>query len=185
MSLPSTSYENIIRTIRPVLSEQSGIDINRILNAISVRGPDLLKLISESQSMSFDLGDCFIVFDLIESDPEEAVVLHEEDDSTSSIAPFDFTLKIYGNASHQVSQNILTRFKTESVALYLRSKGIYIHGITFPTAIHEFINNTVWPRCDMSLHIIVRFNVKPVEETYDAESTSGLIIQTVEDAKEN
>ena len=42
--------------------------------------------------------------------------------------------------------------------------------------INEFINDTVWPRCDIELTIIVRYNITPLEETSDAEKIGEIII---------
>lgn len=174
--IASITYENIIIKLRKKLAEQTGISLDRIFNAVTVRGPDLFKLISESESMSFDLGDSFIVFELKEDDNDNNTVLREQDDTMSSISSFNFDLKIYGNACHTVSQNILMRFKTEEVAFGLRSEGIYIKGIGFPTSINEFINNTVWPRCDMSLKLQVRFNTYKIHDDGLAELPGGIII---------
>ena len=174
--IPSITYEDIIRKLRPKISEQTGIPLDRIHNAVSVRGADLYKLISETESMSYSLGDVFIVFELVEETDELNTVLHEVDESISSIACFNFNLKIYGNACHQVSQEILMRFKTEDVAFNMRNEGIFIRGISFPTSINEFINNTVWPRCDMSIKIAVRFNTNPVIPTVDAEGIGKIIL---------
>lgn len=177
------TYEDIIRNLRTEISTQTGLNINRIINAVSSRGPDLLKLISNSEATSFNLADCFIVFELLESDSGENVVIHDKGDVLSSISPFNFTLKIYGNACHKVAQDILMRFKSEKVVTSLYKKGIFIHGITFPSSINEFINNTVWPRCDMSIHIIVEFRTEETEKTYDAEGISGIVVKTIEEAE--
>ena len=175
-----TTFIDIIKLLRLEISIQTGIDLNRIINAISARGPSLVKLISDTEMASFNLSDCFIVFELLETpDTKENVVIHDSNGVVTSVVPYDFSMKIYGNACHQVSQIILTKFKTESVALDLYSKGIFIHGITFPTPVNEFINNTVWQRCDMSIHIITEFRVQ-TEETSDAEISPELVIRTVE-----
>ena len=185
MILPKTTYEDIIKNFRVTVSEQSGVALDRIFNATSVRGPDIIKIINETNATSFNLADCFIVFELLEDYSEtDNVVTHESDGTISSISSFNFNLKIYGNACHSVSQTILMRLKTDEVALALRSKGIYISGIPFPAAINEFVNNTVWPRCDMTIKMKVRFNISPAESTGLIHSSSGIIIKTIEKASE-
>ena len=174
--IPSITYENIIRELRTQLAIQSGVPLDYIFNAVSVRGPDIYKLISNTQSASFSLAESFIIFELNEDDTEDNVVLHELDNSLSSISSFNLNLKIYGNGCHAVSQNILMRFKGEEVAIDLREKGIFINRITFPTNINEFINNTVWPRCDMAIKIKVRFNTPKITTSGDAETINEIII---------
>lgn len=176
--ISSITYENIIIFLRKEIAYQSGVSLDRIFNAVSVRGPDLSKIISETEAASFDLSNAFIVFEMMEDENEGNVVTHEVDGTISSIASFKFNLKIYGNACHTVSQNILMRFKTEEVALGLRDKGIYIRGITFPTNINEFINNTVWPRCDMTLNLQVRFNVSRISVDGWAEEIGSIVENT-------
>lgn len=177
--IQAITYENIIREIRPELSEQSGIDLNRIMNAVTARGPELSKLLSSSQSVSFSLSDAFIIFELVEDDNQDNFVTHEEDESLSSISSMSLNLKIYGNAAHKVSQEILMRFKTEEVAMKMRGKGIFINGISFPTSINEFINNTVWPRCDMTLHLKVRFNTGVIEGPGIFTIPSGMTVEAM------
>lgn len=177
--IKSITYEDIIREVRPELGTQTGISLDRIMNAASARGPDLSKILSSSQSASFNLTDCFIIFELVEDDNQDNFVTYEEDGSVSSLSSMSFNLKIYGNAAHKVSQEILMRFKTEDVAMKMRGKGVFINGISFPTAINEFINNTIWPRCDMTLHLKVRFNTGILDSPGVFSVPSGITVEPV------
>ena len=172
--IKSITYENIIILLRREIAKQSGISLDRIFNATSVRGPDLYKIISETAAASFDLSNAFIVFELLEDDIDSNTVTHELDETISSISSFKFNLEIYGNACHTVSQNILMRFKTEEVSLGLRAEGIRVYRVGFPTTINEFINNTVWPRCDMSIYLQVRFNVPRITDSGYAEEINSI-----------
>ena len=59
-------YDDIIRTIRSELIIQTGLVGSRILNATSVRGADLLKVLNEDEVAPFNLSDCFIIFEMLE-----------------------------------------------------------------------------------------------------------------------
>ena len=64
--LPYTTFDGIIIALRSVIINYVGLDNNRVLNATSVRGADLLKIINETELNSFNLSDSFIVFELKE-----------------------------------------------------------------------------------------------------------------------
>lgn len=184
MILPVTTYEDVIKNFRTVISNECGIDLSRILNSLSVRGPELLKVMSDTQTYSFGLSDCFIVFELVEDNSaEDNVVLHEADGSTSSISSYNMNMRIYGNDCHKTSQDIRMTFKNPDIALNMRSNGVYIYGIPFPTSINEIVNNTVWPRCDLTIKVKVRFNKKN-KAIPDITGYSEIIINTIEKASE-
>ena len=156
--IPSITYEDIIRVIRRNLINYLGIDNNRVLNADSVRGTDLTKIINDSESTSYNLNDLFIVFRLKEDDSEKYVILKEEDGTMSSISSFEWIMNIYGNACHSFSQSLLTLFKEENFLNSIRENGVYIKEVKAPRFMNEFINNTMWARCDISITIQVRFS---------------------------
>lgn len=177
----ATTYENIIRNIRQNIITKLNISADRVLNADSVRGPDLKKILSCSDSTSFSLNDLFIVFRLKEYENDSYYIIPEDDNSSSLIISYEFTMNIYGNAAHDASQKLLTIFKEERTLVDLYEQGIYIHQVTKPRFMNEFINNTMWPRCDMSIISEVRIlnqNANDVAEL-DENSISGIIIHKI------
>lgn len=183
--IPSITYDNIIRKIKSTLATQAELSQKLFFNATSIRGADIFNSNTGLESEPLWTSNVFVVFEMLEDDNGKNVVLHEQDDSISSISSFKFNLKIYGDECHNVSQKILMRFKTEEVALDLRNSGIFIDSISFPTCINEFINNTLWARCDMSLNIQVRFNINPVDTTPYADGISGITIDEFSKIKNN
>ena len=82
-----------------------------------------------------------------------------------------------------MAQTILMRFKVADVVLKMLRNNIYITGIKSPQALNEFVNNTLWQRCDMSIDFTVKFEISKlgVEYTSDEFSEiSNLIIKTID-----
>lgn len=175
--LKSISYENIIRTLRNALITNTNVPATRIINATSVRGPDIFKLLNSTEAISPDLADAFIIFELTENqDNDNYGATSMDDNHMETIMSYDLNLKIYGNDCHILSQTILARFKSAEVALSVRDEGVWIYGISKPESLNEFINNTIWPRCDMKIKVMARFEiVKKIKES-DVESYSDINI---------
>ena len=188
--LPYTTFDDIIRNIRKTIIDYVSIDNikmdnNRVLNATTVRGPDLLKIINDSELNSFNLKDSFIVFELKESDDKDYYIMNENDNEHSIISRYHMDIKLYGNACHRVSQKLMSVFRLDYVLQDLYEKGIHFTGITYPASNNEFINNTLWKRCDMTIHLEARMKVdkaKPDEffpTDYEVDKLSeDLIIKT-------
>ena len=152
--ITSIDYDTLIILVREQLIEQTGISGDRILNAASVRGADLTEILNNTDVFSIKL------IDVVEQENENNVIIPEEDDTMTSLATYNFILKIYGNMCHMCAQQIRALFKTSEVATTLRNAGVYIKGIEFPIDQKEFINNTLWPRCDLTLQLQCRHNFK-------------------------
>ena len=74
--LPNTDFDNVIRALRKTIIDYVGIDGNRVLNALSVRGADLLKIINSTELNSYNLSDSFIVFELLEDNEKEYHIIY-------------------------------------------------------------------------------------------------------------
>lgn len=194
--IKSTTYYDIVKILRNEVIKQSGLDPNSVINAVTARGPDLLDMLNNLESYSFDLKDSFIVFELIETtSSDDNYYTTELDDSLSSYTNYNFKMIIYGNYSHDLGQTLLLRFRSASVSLDLRNQGIYIKDVDYPISNNEFINNTYWPRVDMSINIQTRFNIDqihkpdtiggetPIDE--NAKYIKGLIVRDFEKANKN
>jgi len=177
--IPYITYTDLIIKIREAIITQSELNGNSVINAVSVRGPALSKLISDNESTSLNLNDGFIIFELLENkDSENNIILQNPNDSSDNVSEYKLLLKIYGNHCHELSQKLVSRFKMESVIMDLYEKGIWAKNISFPETINEFLNNTVWPRCDLEITIIVRYNIKAISNIPFIEKTGELIIIT-------
>ena len=92
-----TTYTDLIINIRQELINQAELDSDMVINAVSVRGPLLKKLISDYESTSINLHDGFIIFELLENkDSENNIILHNDDNSSDNVNEYKLLLKIYG-----------------------------------------------------------------------------------------
>ncbi len=175
--IPYITYNNLIINIRQALITQSELDEKMVINAVSARGPALRKLISDNESTSLNLHDGFIIFELLENkDSENNIILQNDNNSSDNISEYKLLLKIYGNNCHEISQKLTSRFKMEDIIMELYSKGVWVRNISFPETINEFVNDTVWPRCDLELTIIVRYNIEALKETPYTDELGEIII---------
>lgn len=178
--LPYTTFDDIIKNLRKVIIEHVGLDNNRVLNTTTVRGADLAKIINESQLNSFNLSDSFIIFELREStDNTDYYIIDENDLENSIITRYSMDLKLYGNACRVVSLKILSVFREQYILQDLYEKGIHFTGISKPESANEFINNTLWKRSDMTIHLEARIKVeKSKQDEYFDEEMSGVDISS-------
>ncbi len=165
--LPNTDFDNVIRALRKTIIDYVGIDSNRVSNALTVRGADLLKIINSTELNSYNLSDSFIVFELLEDNDKEYFVMEEDEKNLCYVSYMHMDLKLYGTPCHNISRKLIATFKDEKILNELYYKGIYYKGITGPNSVNEFINNTLWPRCDMSIKVQIKTAIpKPTEEEY-------------------
>lgn len=179
--IPTTTFYKIIKEMRSIIIELSGIDQTRVFNAASVRGPDLLKVLDDTNLMSFDLKDTFIVFEVL-TGSEENYYTYDNDDNLISFNNLRMNLKIYGNFSYDLARGLLLRLNNITIFERLKSLGIIINDISFPTIINEFINNTVWPRSDMQISIMCSATVEDEKSQY-FEAADKIIISTISKEK--
>ena len=91
-------------------------------------------------------------------------------------------LKIYGNFSYDLARGLLLRLNNITIFERLKSLGIIINDISFPTIINEFINNAVWPRSDMQISIMCSATVEDEKSQY-FETADKIIISTISKEK--
>ena len=100
----------------------------------------------------------------IVADTSSSTLIATDDDGGESIVPYNFNLKIYGDLSHDVAQKISIRLKSSEVAFNLRENGLYVKSISSPTPTHEFINNTLWMRVDITINLNIRYYISNLED---------------------
>lgn len=177
-NLASTTYVTALTALRSVIITQLGISAERVMNAVSVRGPELWKIISSTEINSFNLNDSFIVFEFVINDADGEFGAVDNKDGTSEVLmPYVLKMKFYGNSCNTASQTLLASFKTSDVAITLRNAGVWVYGISKPTSINEFLNNTVWPRVDMDVKVQLSATISTTEATDWARSYKSITIQ--------
>lgn len=174
------SFEQIIRIIRQEIIDQTELDGKAVVNATSVRGPAFIKFLDEYQTVSPDLSNVFIVFEVLENSESDQNFLFEHDDESADVVvPYSFNLKIYGSQCHFLAQQLMVNLRNPNVATNLFNKGIWLTEITSPIGQNELINNTIWPRCDMSIHFTVQYNITKKYPTEYVASFTDTIIKPI------
>lgn len=165
-----TDIIEIDKDIRNELIRHSELNPNRVLNAISVRGQDLSKLVDERTYMSYNLSDCFIIFEVVmNTRSSDNVIMTESDESITDYSVFDVKVTVYGNKSNILCHLIKSRMLTEEARYSLYSKGIWLKEIGEIQSVNEFINNTIWPRTDFDITVGVRLSFNKIisDDTFE------------------
>lgn len=179
--IKAIDYYTLVKEMRKKIMEVTGVKNEYVLNAVSVRGPDISKILSDGTAKtSPSLNESFIIFECVLSEGNEGYGVESLDEDTmEGIATYEFKLKIYGNKCNQVALEIISRLRSENQIMDLREKGIFIPDISFPASINEFINNTVYPRCDISITIETRFEVTKVKSDEYTEEYTDISVDNI------
>lgn len=161
-----TDINIAIKVLRQMLINQSQLEHNKVLNALSVYGPDTLTT-GENCQFSFTNEDTFILFELIEVESTNNVDMTESNETVSVYVAYEFKLIIYGTDSANVAQKLRGRFRTAKVLDELYVQGVQLYKVDRPIAMNEYINDAMYERRDMSIYFGCNLLVKQVD-TYDA-----------------
>ena len=155
--LPASTYESALIAVRAEIIRQTGLRSEFVLNGHSLYGPDLLKTINQTIEIAPEIRDCFIVFEFREIENDSYGAGPINDMKMEALAPYGFFCKVYGDKCHYYAQKLLTIFKYPDTVLKLRAAGCHITSIHNIGSVNEFINNVLWPRCDIEIDMICRF----------------------------
>ena len=170
--LPATTYESALIAVRAEIIRQTGLPSEFVLNSHSVYGPDLLKTINQTIEVSPEIKNGFIVFEFREIESEDYGATQSSETSMETLAAYGFFCRIYGDNCHYYAQKILSVFKYPDTVVKLRQSGCHITSVHAIGSINEFINNVLWPRCDIEIDMICRFEFALIPDpvTTSAES---------------
>ena len=169
--LPVTTFENAVVSLRSKIIQYTSLPTEFVLNGDSIYGPDLLKMINSSVGESPSLRDGFIVFEFHEIDSGKIGAVQSGDLQMESLAAYGLFLKIYGDTAHYLAQKLLTVFKYPNTVTALRDEGLYITDVSQVGSLNEFINNVRWPRCDLEVDVLCRFQFDFEEDpNFDTEA---------------
>ena len=135
----------------------------QIKNALSVRGADLNKIISENKknvSIPIDLSDIIIIFEISNRNSLNNVSMIEKDDTITNYCSFNIKIIIYGNYSKTLSQILKAKFESEIIKQKMYESGIFLEKVLDINSVNEFINETVWIRNDINIEFSCRMSIK-------------------------
>ena len=177
-----TDTLEIEKIIGEVLENQSDLPSERILNAISVRGQNLSKLIENDVYVSYNLSDLVIIFEVIFNPTStDNVSMEEEDESITVYSAFYVKILIYGNKSANVANKLKGRLLSRKVRDDLHEKSIHIERVSNPEPMIEMLNETFWVRNDLTMEIACRQSFNQKEPEYQITDISGLKIKETEE----
>ena len=150
-----SSFHDIEKVVGEALLKQSQLDRAHILNGLSVRGVNLAKYITDTVSLSYDLNDCVLIFEVVPVENDNINVTEEiEDDMILQYIYNEVKVVIYGNESYNLATLLKSRLESEKNQYDMFIKGVSLLKSSVCTSITEFINETIYPRADFSFYVV-------------------------------
>jgi hypothetical protein len=173
-----SNIHDIEKIVGDMLVKQSKLDRSRIMNGLSPRGIDLSKFVTENVKLSYDLSDTAIIFEVKSVENENINLTEIDEDNIREDACFEVSVTIYGNESMRMGQLLKARFESEKVRYDLLMTGLYLVAVSSTTSMNEFVNNTIWPRTDLSLKIACEMTMKQVDTMQQITTVNGIDIDS-------
>lgn len=197
------NIEELNKVLRQMLITQSELSPERVLNALSVYGTELDKLLEDNIYESIDRFNATLLFELSSRDATSDMSMEEDttvvdaltcsrynlcnglevsddlkvtDSSLTSYKAFKLNVIIYGIDSTTIAQKLFARFNSEFCRTLLYQQGIYLESVSQPAILNEFKNNTMWLRNDMTINIAVKQNISQITSDDDYEQLSAVTI---------
>lgn len=199
------TLDELTLALRQMLIQQSELSPDRVLNALSLEGTELDKLLEEQVYESISQNDTTILFQLTALPSESDVSMEEGDKYTAReqvcsmstisgrntiVGDFviDYSITyykmyrlaviMYGLASSDLAAKLIARLRSGNARTNLYSSGIYLEEVSNPTTINEFKNNIMWLRNDFDIDIGVKYNISQISlpETFKTVNTLNIIM---------
>lgn len=173
-----TNIEDVEKTIARILTEQSDLEKNRILNAHTSLGVDLSKVIQDTVELSYDVKDSVIIFEVdINTDDVISITENENGKGIRSSVSAEVTLESYGELSDLLMIQLKAKLESEEIRNDLLNNGIYLVDVSKVESVHEFMNEIYWPRADMTFQILYELYVEKNDEYTSWENIRKLSVQ--------
>lgn len=168
-----TNINSIETIIRNILIAQSQLTGEYVRNALSVYGTPLDEK-SNNILDSIEESDNLIIFELNTRDVDSNVSETEEDEKIHFYQGYRVHVIIYGDNSKTLSNKIIGRLRTSILRDTFRKNDLYLESVSSPQSINEYINSSMWSRCDFDIDISCEMIVDPVSLDYEAENLGDL-----------
>ena len=163
------SVEQTILILRPIIAQQAEINSDDVINADSIRGPELTK-IENGQKVPYQPYENVIIFELSEDNSFSVVETFEKDNKVHSIDSYSLHLVIYGDDSRTISKKLKSRLLSQKTRSELSEQGISITSISQIEPSTEMINTTRYIRRDMTINFISELTFDLID-TYEEIET--------------
>lgn len=164
-------FKEIEKIIGDILVKESGLPKERVLNSLSLRGPELDKLIDEKVYLSYNLNDCVLLFEVsADSTLLDLSLPDKETDEIIKDIGLNVKTIIYGNCSLELANIIKARLESAEAREGFLSRSLYLYEVSNLSSLNEFKNNTVWPRTDFDISLNFETRITKIESGYQIES---------------
>lgn len=169
--------DNITKIWKSTIETQCELTNNQVRSLTSPRGQNLTKKIDEYIFETLSRTDVCALFD-IDINLSQNQLTYESDDNT--ILTYIYaTIKviIYGKNSSLLAMKFKARLESSEVRDLLWQQGIYFEDVSTPNDVHEFVNNIVYFRTDMTINFSFRYDVSKIvnNEYFDDSPTEDTI----------
>lgn len=173
-----SSIHQLEKTIGDMLLKQTELKRSRIVNGLSIRGADLSKFITDNVSLSYDVSDVALIFEISAMNEDSINITEAEDDSIREDACFEVSLTCYGNESLLKMKQLKARLESDKVRYDLSEEGVYFIDASSIIQINDFLNETIYPRTSMTFRIACELQVSLVDDFNEIEAKPDIAIET-------
>lgn len=161
------SIKEIIPPLRNIISINSGVPLDDILNADSIRGAYLTKMIGREE-IPYTNEDTVIIFS-IEEDDEDQITETGLDGVLRTNVTYGITITIYSDNARTISLQLRSRLLQSTNIELLRQNGIYLKSISQIDGVTELINQQRWIRREFVIKVLVVLEVDKIVDDEDLE----------------
>lgn len=173
-----SSIHQLEKIIGDMLLKQTELKRERIINGLSIRGVDLSKFITDNVSLSYDVSDIVLIFEISAMNENTINISEAEDDGIREDVCFEVSITCYGNESLFKIKQLKARLESDKVRYDLSKEGVYFIDASSIIQINDFLNETIYPRTSMTFRIACELQVNVVDDFKSFEDENGISIET-------
>lgn len=171
-----SNVKELNKVLRNQLILQSELNEKRVVNALSIYGETLDKLLEASVFDSYASQDTVLLFELVSRDLNSDVSFTDSNNKIIYNKSYRLKIILYGDSSADVANKLVARFRTQKVRNSLQDLGVYVEKIMEPISLNEFKNGVMWLRNDFSIDISCQFEFSQISDDYDIDRFTKLDI---------
>lgn len=158
--IPLKSLDDAIIILRNKIIDITKLDGQFVLNALSIYGTDMSKVLLDAQdgikqdgiNPTETINDTLILFEP-RNEPDSLNNMMQKEDAYSA---YILHVIMYGEHAEELSMMLKANLLQIDVKAKLNYDGIQISRISDIEAMNEFKNETMWQRRDMDVHFAFR-----------------------------
>lgn len=172
------NLQNLEKLFRKYLIKQSDLNSSQVINSLSIRGPELIKIINAEFVSPINLLECVLLFEISYNDTNNNVSMVEEDGTITLYNSYKINLISYGLYSKTLMSILKARFESSIVRYDLHTEGIYLENVSNIESINEFVNETLWERSDLSIEFSCRLSILQNSNPLEFENLNSIILDS-------